>query len=56
MYSNKTELVSNKLVVGFLQNNIDGVAKKHYLPSDHKITKTLNSQIITTGKHHVPYG
>ena len=30
--------------------------KKHNLPNDHNITKTLISQIIATGKHHLHYG
>ena len=42
--------------VGFLQNNIDEVAKQHNLQNDHNITKPLISQIFGTGKHCVTYG
>ena len=56
MYHNKTELYGKKFPVGFLQNNIDEVANIYNLLNDHKITKTLISQIIVTAKHHVPYG
>ena len=42
--------------VGFLQNNIDEVAKIYNLPNNHKITKTLISQIISTAKYIVSYG
>ena len=42
--------------VGLLQNNIDEVTKKYHLPNNHKITKTLKSQIIVTAKYYVPYG
>ena len=55
MYYNKTELDGMKLIVGFLQKNIDEVAERHNLPNYNKINKTIISQIITTAKHHVPY-
>ena len=54
MYKNKTELYGKEFLVGILQNNIDEM-KKNW-PNDHKIMKTLISQLIATGKHHVPYG
>ena len=56
MYKNKIELNGRKLPVGFLQNNIDKVSKKQNLPNNHKITKTLLSQRLSTGNHRVPYG
>ena len=55
MYKKKTELGGKKLPVGLLQNNIDEVAKRHNLPNNHIITKTLISQRIATGKHRVSY-
>ena len=42
--------------IGLLQKNIYEVAKKHNLPNNQKITKTLISLRITTDEHHVPYG
>ena len=56
MYQKKTELYGKELPVGFLQNKIDEVSKKYNLPNNHKIMKTLISQIIATAKHHAPYG
>ena len=56
IYHKKTGLHSKNFPVGLLQNIIDEVAKKHHLPNNHKITKTLISQIIVTAKHDVPYG
>ena len=55
MYKNKTELYGRKFPFGLYQNNIDEVEKKHNLPNDQKIMKTLISQIIMTGKYHVLY-
>ena len=56
VYQKKTELYGKELPVGFLQNKIDEVSKKYNLPNNHKIMKTLISQIIATAKHHAPYG
>ena len=56
MYKKKIELDVNKFPVGFHQNDICEVAKKHNLPNNYKITKALISQIIASVKHHVPYG
>ena len=56
MYKNKTELDGKKSPVGFLQNNIDELAKKHNLPNNHKIAKRLISQKIATSNNYVPYG
>ena len=44
------------MIVGLLQNNIDEATNIYNLPNYHKIMKTLISQIIVTGNHHVPYG
>ena len=52
----KTELDSNNLPVGFLQNDIDEVEKKLNLPNNHKISMKFIPQRVATGKHHGPYG
>ena len=56
MYQKKTERDGNNLSFVLLQKNIDEVVKIYNLPNDQKITKTPMSQIISTAKHHVPYG
>ena len=46
VYNKKTELDGNKFPVGLIQKNINEIAKKHNLPNNHKITKTLISKSL----------
>ena len=56
LYKKKTGHYGKRLLFKSHQNNIDEVAKKHNLPNNHKITKTLIPQMIATDKNHVTYG